>query len=117
MAHLDEEIAATRARADRFAAEAAAEIQAKLPDGETVDTAWDSLPPRLRGMVHALLKVGTFEKLIGALLVKTETGEYRPAYLPATEPGHYVESADLLEAVRRVGAQGVEFGWPLPKGK
>ena len=112
----DEEIAATRVRAERFAAEAAAEIQAKIPDGETVDTAWDSLPPRLRGMVHALLKVGTFDRLIGALLVKTGSGEFRQAYLPGSEPGQYVESDDLIQAVRASGAHGVEFGWPLPKG-
>jgi hypothetical protein len=112
-----QELSVARQRAERFAAEAAAEIREKLPEGETVDTAWDNLPPRLRGMVHALLQMGTFEKLIGALMVKRDDGQFRRAFVPGAEAGTFVESDDLIEAVRAHGAAGVEFGWPLPKGR
>jgi hypothetical protein len=112
-----QELSLARERAQRFAAEAAAEIREKLPEGETVDTAWGSLPPRLRGMVHALLQTGSFEKLIGALMVKGDDGQFRRAFVLGPDAGSFVESDDLVQAVREHGAAGVEFGWPLPKGK
>jgi hypothetical protein len=112
-----QEVSLARERAERFAAEAAAEIREKLPEGETVDTAWDSLPPRLRGMVHAMLQMGSFDKLIGALMVKGADGQFRRAFVAGAEAGSFVESDDLLAAVEMHGAAGVEFGWPLPKGK